>query len=383
MLTKRERVLRTLELEEPDLVPIHSLGYEPTRQAARDFWGNAESQKYKTAIPDIGDITEIRWWNADIWQMDPFCHFTSEFYPSPPEYPDCVLHFSGRLYRKESTLQHTILEQKGPDIALKWYVDGYFKTPDIIHQLWATHGKPSERINPNENYSRSKWQSYVERLSPYVFPMAWLTLSMNESLFEGMTMGRLGHYIRKRPTFIHELMEEYCRTNLELAKRFIEAGVEVIFYSDDLGQKDRGILSLPQFREFVLPYYRRLYQLCKNHGVFVVQHTCGFIEEYVPDLIDAGLSCMQSLEPAAGVDLGRLKAQYGTKLAFMGGIDSSRVLSFGTPAAVEQEVKRCIDAAATHGGYFVGPSHTLLDVPWENVCAMRAAIEKYRSYPRK
>jgi uroporphyrinogen-III decarboxylase len=67
----------------------------------------------------------------------------------------------------------------------------------------------------------------------------------------------------------------------------------------------------------------------------------------------------------------------------MDGIDSSDKLNFGTPKDVEEEVKRCIKAAAMGGGYFIGPSHTILNAPWENVLALRAAIEKYRKYPLK
>ena len=65
----------------------------------------------------------------------------------------------------------------------------------------------------------------------------------------------------------------------------------------------------------------------------------------------------------------------------MGGMDASRVLSFGTPNEVEEEVKRCIKAAGQGGGYFVGPSHVILDAPWANILTFRTAIEKYRKYP--
>jgi hypothetical protein len=46
-------------------------------------------------------------------------------------------------------------------------------------------------------------------------------------------------------------------------------------------------------------------------------------------------------------------------------------------------VKRCIKAAADGGGYFIGPSHNILNAPWENILALRSAIEKYRKYPIK
>ena len=65
----------------------------------------------------------------------------------------------------------------------------------------------------------------------------------------------------------------------------------------------------------------------------------------------------------------------------MGGIDSSNTLNFGTPEDVEEDVKKCIKAAAPGGGYFAGPSHNILNAPWENMLALRAALEKYRKYP--
>ena len=115
--------------------------------------------------------------------------------------------------------------------------------------------------------------------------------------------------------------------------------------------------------------------------MLIVHHSCGNISGILPDLIDSGLTAIQSLEPASGVDLAHLKATLGDKVCFMGGIDSSDVLNFGTSKDVEEEVKRCFKAAGYGGGYFAGPSHDILNMPWENVLAMRAAIEKYRKYP--
>ncbi len=57
------------------------------------------------------------------------------------------------------------------------------------------------------------------------------------------------------------------------------------------------------------------------------------------------------------------------------------MLTFGTPKDVEEDVKKCIKVAGHGGGYFVGTSNDVLNAPYENVLAMRAAIEKYREYP--
>ncbi|MFW9784129.1 MAG: uroporphyrinogen decarboxylase family protein, partial [Candidatus Heimdallarchaeota archaeon] len=88
-----------------------------------------------------------------------------------------------------------------------------------------------------------------------------------------------------------------------------------------------------------------------------------------------------ALEPTAGVNLGQLKDTLGEKVSFMGDIDSSRTLNFGTLKEIEEDVKKCIMAACQGGGYFVGPSHNILNDPWENCILLRDAMIKHRNYP--
>ena len=373
-MNKRERVLKALHLEEPDLVPIYSLGFEPSCTGYQAFLKSPEFKQYELKLPEVGDITEQRFWNADLWAMHPWKEFTTEYYPPPKEFEGYSLHFTGRLYRSEMTGSHT-------SVPFRWYHGGLFTSPDIVHAYWDQYGKPADLIDDTQDYSPQVWNKYVSALSPYVYPMAWLTLSIHEGIFEGMTLGRLAYYMKKQPAFVHEIASAFLDANLELVKRFGEAGVEVVFYSDDFAQHGRSILSNKDFETFILPYYKKLYQACKKRGMLVVQHSCGHVDEFLPMLADAGLNCIQSLEPAASVDLAGLKEKLGSRMAFAGGVDSTRVLTFGTTRDVEADVKRCIVAAAYGGGYLVGPSHTILDVPWDNVLALRAAIEKYRKYP--
>jgi uroporphyrinogen decarboxylase len=178
-------------------------------------------------------------------------------------------------------------------------------------------------------------------------------------------------------------MDEYTKVNIEIIKRLAEVGVDIVMFGDDLGYKDNGFFSMKVFREFILPYHKRIYKTCKKNGVIVVLHSCGKVDQYLPDLVDAGLNCIQSLEATAGVDLAGLKESLGDRLCFMGGLDSSGVLTHGTPEDTYENVRDSIKKAGKGGGYFVGPSHDILNMPWENVLAMRAAIEKYRKYPLK
>ncbi len=387
VFSKRERVIRALERDdELDMVPIHYLGFERTGTAYQQYLESDEYKENHTYIKNnyskekyrwAGDITELRFWNVDCHVIDPWRHrMKTVIAEGPSEYPGSyIIPTAGRIFKR--------VEQIKTGLTYAWYLDGYFRTPEILHSYWDEYGKPSECINDEVNYSPKIWEEFVESLSPYLYPMARLMIAMNEALFEGMTVSRVTYHMRKNPQFIHEVMEEYTKTNLEFIKRYAEAGIDIVFYYDDLGYKGRSMFSLENFRKFILPYYKKIYQECKKYGMFVIQHSCGYIDKLLPDMVDAGLDCIQALEPAAGVDLAYLKETLGDRLSFMGGMDATRVLSFGTPKEVEQEVKRCIKAAAYGGGYFAGPSHNILNVPWENLLAFRAAIEKYRKYPLK
>jgi len=385
VLSKRERVIRALERDnEPDLIPIHYLGFERTGTAYQQFLGSKEYKANETYVENnfsredyrwAGNITELRFWNVDCHAIDPWRkRIKSLIAEGPPEYPNCYLiPTTGRIFKR--------VEQVKTGLSYAWYIDGYFRTPEILHSYWDEYGKPSEHINDDVNYTPKVWEDFVENLSPYLYPIARLVIAMNEALFEGMTVSRVTYHMRKNPKFIHEVMSEYTKTNIEFIKRYAEAGVDIVFYYDDLGYKGRSMFSPENFRTFMLPYYKKIYQECKKHGMFIIQHSCGYIDKLLPDMVEAGLDCIQALEPAAGVDLAHLKETLGDRVSFMGGMDSTRILSFGTPKEVEEEVKRCIQAAGIGGGYFAGPSHNILNVPWENILAFRAAIEKYRKYP--
>lgn len=380
-LSKRERVIRTLELDgEPDVVPIFNSGFEQSGISFQYYLKSKERKENTMWVkPKLKSakfsITEQRFWNVDACCMDPFgskLKFRRE--KAPPEYPNSQINpISGKIYKKVKQIE------TGWDYL--WYVDGYFTTPERRYSLWDKFGKPSELINDKVNYSPQIWEDFVETLSPYFYPLATLPIAPHEALFEGMTILKAAYYMKKDPQFIHEIMAEYTMTNIEIVNRLGEAGVEVVFMYDDLGYKGRSIFSIEKFKEFILPYYQKIYKACKKRGMLIIQHSCGYIDKLLPYMVNAGLNAVEALEPAAGVDLAHLKDTFGDHLCFIGGIDSSDILNFGTPKDVEKEVKRCISAAAQGGGYFAGPSHNILNVPWENILALRAAIEKYRKYP--
>jgi hypothetical protein len=384
VLSKRERVFKTLEHDgEPDMVPIFLFGFEQTGTSFQEYKNSGEAEKHFLTVNIKNSkvkyyITEQRFWNVDLSIMDPFGvnKIKAKTAKAPEEYPGCRINtMDGRVYKTVQQIQTGLIYD--------WYVDGYFKTPEIVHSYWDRYGKPSELVNDRIKYSPQLWENFVDALAPYFYPMPMVTIEIASALFEGMTISRVAYHMRKNPHFIHEILGEYTKTIIEVIKRLAEAGVEIVFYGDDLAYKERTFFSLSQFREFILPCHKKIFQFCKKKSMIVILHSDGKIDEYLPDLVDAGLNGIQALEATAGVDLAGLKKSLGDRLSFLGGLDSSGILCFGTPKDVEEDVKKCIKAAGHGGGYFVGPSHDILNMPWENVLAMRDAIEKHRKYPLK
>jgi uroporphyrinogen decarboxylase len=85
---------------------------------------------------------------------------------------------------------------------------------------------------------------------------------------------------------------------------------------------------------------------------------------------------------AAGIDTKELKQEFGQDLSFWGGgVDTQRVLPFGTPQEVKDEVKRRIDDLTPHGGFVFNTVHNVQsDVPPENFMAMWEALQEYGVY---
>ena len=64
-----------------------------------------------------------------------------------------------------------------------------------------------------------------------------------------------------------------------------------------------------------------------------------------------------------------------------GGVDTQRVLPYGTPQEVRDEVKRRLDDLAPGGGFVFATVHNIQgDVPPENIVAMWETLQDYGSF---
>jgi uroporphyrinogen-III decarboxylase len=99
-------------------------------------------------------------------------------------------------------------------------------------------------------------------------------------------------------------------------------------------------------------------------------------------MIKAGLDALHALQPdCGGMDLARLKSEFGDKLVLNGGIDSKNVLINGSVKYVKEQTQKVLDLMTPGGKYIAGASHdTILEeTPVENVLAMFDVITNYKN----
>lgn len=191
----------------------------------------------------------------------------------------------------------------------------------------------------------------------------------------------LAHMVTS-PVMVSVLFERISDIKARMAAAFVEAGVDMLWIGDDIGMQSGPMMSPQMWRGMVLPHLRKIINAAQSMrpDIPIAYHSCGFIEFAVKDLIDAGITVLQSLQPEAN-DLAALKQAFGTKLAFWGGAGSQSTLSHGTPEEVRKEVKRLIETVGNGGGYICSPAHFVEpECPLENIDAFVEAAYSYGRY---
>jgi uroporphyrinogen decarboxylase len=183
----------------------------------------------------------------------------------------------------------------------------------------------------------------------------------------------------ERPDWAHFLCRRFTDFYKEDYTRAAEATlgrIDLYLLISDLGSQSGPLISLAMFRQFVAPYLKEIIDCIHDLGGKVVYHSCGAIRAFIPDLIALGIDVLDPIQPV-GPEMTpeRLKADFGGKVVFHGGIDMQRVLPHGSPDEVRAEVRRYCETLGRDGGYILGPAHLFQpDVPPENVFAVYDAF---------
>jgi len=183
---------------------------------------------------------------------------------------------------------------------------------------------------------------------------------------------------------LQHLVDYYAAVSQRIFDAAAEA-IDIFFIGNDFGSQIGPLIGEGLFRRFILPHLKRLIHLGHDYGLKVMLHCCGGFAPLIPAMIEAGLDGLHAIQPSCrGMDLRKLKTDFGDRILFNGAIDSHHVLISGTPEFVADKTREVLDIMKPGGGYVAGASHDsiLEETPLENVLAMFDAIREYGVYAR-
>ncbi|MFA4943462.1 MAG: uroporphyrinogen decarboxylase family protein [Lentisphaeria bacterium] len=185
---------------------------------------------------------------------------------------------------------------------------------------------------------------------------------------------RLCYAYYEQPELIHDILATIGATAVRVLDRATaELPVDCLCVHEDLAGKSGSLIGPREIGAFIHPYYRQAWDLLASRGARLFdQDSDGNMESVIPAFLAAGVNCMHPLEPAAGMDIVKLRAKFGQRLAFVGGLDK-HLLRQG-PAAIAAELEYKIPPMVRGRGCMLGLDHRI---------PAGTSLENYRFYLRK
>lgn len=184
--------------------------------------------------------------------------------------------------------------------------------------------------------------------------------------------------LHRKPQVVHRLLDKVTDALISLAELQFEVTGKPRRFSvnDDYA----GHLSPKMFREFVIPYVRRIYEILPSDTVRWFHSDGTQIDPCLELLPEMGVQVFHSF--TFNVDLASAKARIGSSVCLSGNMNPIDVIRNGSPGSVLHACHEAIRKAAAGGGYILEAGGELgRGTPCENIDAMIMAALEYGSYP--
>lgn len=187
-----------------------------------------------------------------------------------------------------------------------------------------------------------------------------------------------------RPDYIKYIFDKQVEIAIENFRKVFKVvgnDIDIVFIcGTDFGTQTSSFCSPETFDDLYLPWYKKMNDWIHEHTTWkTFKHSCGAVEPFMESFIRAGFDIINPVQiNALGMDPKILKKKYGTRLVFWGGgVDTQKVLPFGTPADVEKQVCELCDIFSKDGGFVFNTIHNVqANVPVKNLAAIFKALDK-------
>jgi hypothetical protein len=178
------------------------------------------------------------------------------------------------------------------------------------------------------------------------------------------------------PPSVHRALDQFTRRLVALARAMCRTGVDAIKISSPYA--GAGFISPACYREFILPYERRIAETIRGEGVRSYLHTCGAIGDRIDMMIGTGVDGIECLDPPplGNVDLEEALRATSGRCFIKGNVDSINTLLRGDPDEIRADVCARLRAAKGTGGFILSTACSIAPhVPQEHVKLLRELVE--------
>jgi uroporphyrinogen decarboxylase len=177
---------------------------------------------------------------------------------------------------------------------------------------------------------------------------------------------------------LSKLIDIVAHYDLRYVRQWLEIGIDVMHFGDDLGMQTASILSPATFRKHLAPVYASLMQPCRARGTHVFLHSDGHIMELMDSLLECGVTIINPQDLCNGID--NLAREVKGRVCIALDIDRQRIVPFGTRSEVRELIKEEVMKLGSPQGGLMFVCGIYPPTPPENVDALCCALEEFRTY---
>lgn len=382
-MTSRQRLIKTLNHEVPDRVPIDLGGFQT----------GIHKRAYVQLLSHLGLREEIRILDP-VQQLAKPSEVVLKRFRVDTRYvcahsPD---DFKGGIEQniRDGKLWHDLKDEFGvvwsmPD-EQQLYMDishhplAYASVKDIEDYPFPDGGDPSRFSGVRQaalQMRRETPYAISTGIGGVVYEYCWYMRGLEKWFMDMM----------ENPAFCEALLDKMLKFWMDYYVSFLgEVGdiVDVVMIGDDLTGQSGPLFSPDFYCKIVKPRQKKLVQHIKSlTKAKIWYHTCGACFDYIPELIDNGIDILNPVQIGlVNMEPQQLKDKFGSRITLWGGgIDAQHVLAFAKPEQIREHVRRNVEIFKPGGGYVFNNVHNIqVGVSPENIVALFDAAYEFGFY---
>ncbi len=352
-MTSKERFSRMFQHKEADRVPIFDSPWAGTI-ARWEREGMPQGMDWR----DYFDTDKVSTISVDI----------------TPRYEEKVLEETDD-YRIVTSEWGVTMKQFKEQDSTPEFLDFTVTTPEAWEKAKARMTVSKDRIDWKRlEQDYAKWQQEGH----WIEGMFWFGFDVTHSWTVGTETMLIA--MIEEPEWVEDMFDTYLDRSIQHFNMIWDAGYrfDSIFWYDDMGYKNTPFFSNEMYRSLLQKYHKKAVAWAHDHGIYARLHSCGDIMPLLPDIMDTGINALNPIEIKAGMDVFKIKQDYGDRLVLHGGINA---VLWDDKEAIVEAIRQAVPVLKENGGYIFASDHSIPNsVSLENMRSIINTVKEVGKY---